>query len=80
VRFRLRGDFLSQKRKPHCGDCECESIPHLSRIGRSPKTNFPLTDSAFLRKGGGSHIASRRTTSFWTSGCFCGHHMWVDRT
>jgi hypothetical protein len=28
-------------------DCECESIPHLSRIGRSTKTNFPLTDSAF---------------------------------
>jgi hypothetical protein len=27
--------------------CECESIPHLSRIGRSAKTNFPLTDSAF---------------------------------
>jgi hypothetical protein len=21
-------------------DCECESIPHLSRIGRSTKTNF----------------------------------------
>jgi hypothetical protein len=28
-------------------DCECESIVHLSRIGRSTKTNFPLTDSAF---------------------------------
>jgi hypothetical protein len=28
-------------------DCECESIPHLSRIGRTTKTNFPLTDSAF---------------------------------
>jgi hypothetical protein len=31
-------------------------------------------------KGGGSRIASRRTTSFCTNGCFCGHHMWVDKT
>jgi hypothetical protein len=32
------------------------------------------------RKGGGSRIASRRTTSFYTntSRCFCEHHMWVD--
>jgi hypothetical protein len=28
----------------------------------------------------GSRIASRRTTSFCTIGCFCGHHMWVDMT
>jgi hypothetical protein len=54
-------------------------ILHLSRIGRSTKTNFPLADSAFLRKGGGSHISSRRTTSFLTSGCFCGHHVWVQK-
>jgi hypothetical protein len=31
-------------------------------------------------KGGGSRIAPRRTTSFCTSGCFCEHHMWVDKT
>jgi hypothetical protein len=29
-------------------ECECELIPHLSRIGRSTKTNFSLTDSAFF--------------------------------
>jgi hypothetical protein len=61
-------------------ECEYESIPHLSRIGRSTKTSFPFTDSTFLRKGGGSHIASRRNTSFWTSGCFYGNHMWVEKT
>jgi hypothetical protein len=42
---------------------------------------FPRSaDGAPVHKGGGSRIASRRTTSFCTSGCFCGHHMWVDRT
>jgi hypothetical protein len=33
-----------------------------------------------MRKGGGSRIASRRTTSFCTNGCFCEHLMWVDKT
>jgi hypothetical protein len=31
-------------------------------------------------KGCGSRIDSRRTTSFCTNGCFCEHHMWVDKT
>jgi hypothetical protein len=62
-------------------DCECESIPHLSRIGRSTKTNaFSVDRQRILRNGGGSHIASRRNTSFWTNGCFYGHHMWVEKT
>jgi hypothetical protein len=31
-------------------------------------------------QGGESRIAPRRTTSFCTNRCFCGHHMWVDKT
>jgi hypothetical protein len=27
-------------------ECECESIPHLSRIGRTTKNNFPLSDTS----------------------------------
>jgi hypothetical protein len=48
--------------------------------------NMPLVAVVFammhvhVSKGGGSRIASRRTTSFYTSGCFFGHHMWVDKT
>jgi hypothetical protein len=38
---------------------ECESFPHLSRIGRSTKTNFPLTDSAFCAR------AAERTTPIY---------------
>jgi hypothetical protein len=29
VRFQLRGDFLSQKRKPHCGESEWKHRPNL---------------------------------------------------
>jgi hypothetical protein len=41
-----------------------------------PQNQFPLTDSAFLRKGGGSHIASRRTTTFRSAGVFLGIICW----
>jgi hypothetical protein len=37
------------------------------------------SSGAAIIKGGGSRIAPRRTTSFFSSGCFCGHHMWVDK-
>jgi hypothetical protein len=74
--------------------CACTCAPcatHASLRGRraggsAPQSKFwflvqiQITNNPVPSKGGGSRIASIRTTSFCTSGCFCGYHMWVEKT